>query len=518
MKIDFENISQRILALPLPARNYKGLYAGKSNALFVMEGPTVDPLGGDGPEECTVQKFDLTKRKVEKFAEKAKAFAVANNREKVLYQKGEDWFLTGAEGAAKDGDGQLKLDGFQIAVDPRAEWRQMYHETWRIERDFFYDPGHHGLDIKASEARYQPYLEELSSRSDLNFLFEEMLGEMTVGHMFVGGGDQPEVKHVKVGLLGADYSIDNGRYRFARIYDGENWNPDLRAPLTEPGINVAVGDYLLAVDGRELPGTAEIYSFFQDKADKLVTLRVGPNADGTGAREVKVKPVDDEDGLRNRAWVEENRRTVDRLSSNRLAYLHLPDTHAGGYKAFNRYFFAQIDKQGFVIDERFNHGGLLADYFVDYLHRKVLSNIANREGADYSLPLGASAGPKVMIINEFAGSGGDALPWYFRKLGIGPLVGRRTWGGLVGIGGYPQLMDGGRVTAPHEAVYGTEGQYEVENKGVAPDFDVELDPKAWRAGRDLQLEKAVQVALESLAANPPAPFKRPPYPNYHPQP
>jgi tricorn protease len=518
VKIDFENIGQRILALPMPAKNYKGLYAGKSNSFFALEGPTVDPLGEEGPEECVVQKFDLTKRKAEKFADGVKFFEVANNREKVLFQKGDDWFLTSADAPAKDGDGQLKLDGFQIAIDPRAEWRQMYHETWRIERDFFYDPGHHGLDLDATETRYKPYLDGLASRADLNFLFEEMLGEMTVGHMFIGGGDVPEVKHIRVGLLGADYSIANGRYRFSKIYDGENWNPGLRAPLTEPGVNVAVGDYLLAVDGRDIPGTAELYSFFQDKADKLVTLRVGPNSDGSGARDVKVKPVGDEHGLRNRAWVEDNRRTVDRLSSNRLAYIHLPDTYGGGYTAFNRYFFAQIDKQGFVIDERFNHGGLLADYFVDYLHRKVLSNVANRDGADYSLPLGASSGPKVMIINEFAGSGGDALPWYFRKLEIGPLVGRRTWGGLVGIGGYPELIDGGTVTAPSEAIYGTTGQYEVENKGVAPDFEVELDPKAWREGRDTQLEKAVQLALESLAKNPPAPFKRPAYPNYHPKP
>jgi tricorn protease len=517
VKIDFENISQRILALPMPPRNYKGLYAGKSNVLFALEGPTVDPLSGNGPPECVVQKFDLTKRKAEKFTDKVKAFSVSHNREKVLFQTGDDWFLTGADAAPKDGDGKLKLDDFQIPVDPRAEWRQMYHETWRIERDFFYDPGHHGLDLTATEARYEPYLEGLASRSDLNFLFEEMLGEMTVGHMFIGGGDFPEVKRVKVGLLGADYSIENGRYRFSRIYDGENWNPDLRAPLTEPGVKVAVGDYLLAVDGRDVPGKAELYAFFQDKADKLVTLRVGPNADGSGARDIKVKPVDAEDGLRNRAWVEDNRRTVDRLSSNRLAYVHLPDTHAGGYRAFNRYFFAQVNKQGFVIDERFNHGGLLADYFVDYLHRKVLSNVAHREGADYSLPLGASDGPKVMLINEFAGSGGDALPWYFRKLGIGPLVGHRTWGGLVGIGGYPQLIDGGRVTAPHLALYGTEGQWEVENKGISPDFEVELDPKAWRTGHDLQLEKAVQVALDSLATNPPTTFKRPPYPNYHPK-
>ena len=515
--IDFDNIGQRIVALPMPARNYKGLYAGKSNVVFVLEGPTVDSLDDDGSPKCVVQRFDLAKRKAEKFTDGVTEFAVTGDREKVLFKRNDDWFLTKADGPASDDGGKLTFDGFQIPVDPRAEWRQMYHETWRIERDFFYDPAHHGLDINAAERRYQPYLAGLASRADLNFLFEEMLGELTVGHMFIHGGDLPEERHIKVGLLGADFVIEKGHYRFARIFNGENWNPDLRAPLTEPGVNVAVGDFLLAVDGRPVPGTAELYTFFQDKADTLVTLRVGTNTDDSSAHDVKVKPVGNEHGLRYRAWVEDNRRTVDVLSSNRLAYVHLPDTQGAGYRAFNRYFFAQVDRQGFIIDERFNHGGLLADYVVDYLHRKVLSNVAGREGMDYSLPAGASSGPKVMMINEFSGSGGDALPWYFRKLGIGPLVGRRTWGGLVGIGGYPELMDGGTVMAPHWAIYGTIGQFEVENKGVKPDFDVELDPKAWRAGRDFQLEKAVQVALESLATNPPAVFQRPTYPNYHQQ-
>jgi tricorn protease len=517
VKIDFDNLSQRILALPMEARNYEGLFPGKSGAFFVLEGPTVDPAYGEGPPECTVWKLASPKSEAERFADNVKAFVLAGNREKVLFQKGDDWFLTGADKPPKEGDGRLKLDGFRIAVNPRAEWRQMYHEAWRLERDFFYDPGHHGLDLQAAEARYQVYLEGLACRSDLNLLFEEMLGELTAGHLYITGGDLPEVKPVNVGLLGADYSVEHGRYRFSRIYNRENWNPDLRAPLAEPGLNVVAGDYLLAVDGRDLPGTAELYAFFQDRADKLVTLRVGPDPGGAGARDVKVKPVNNEQDLRNRAWVEDNRRTVDRLSSNRLAYVYLPDTSVAGYRAFNRYYFAQIEKQGFIIDERFSAGGSFSDYIVDWLHRQVLINIANREGADYSLPVGASAGPKVMLINEFAGSGGDALPWFFRKLGIGPLVGRRTWGG-VGVLNYHPLMDGGKVAAPDSCAYGTQGQWEVENKGISPDFEVELDPEAWRAGRDLQLEKAVQVALESLARHPPVPSKRPPYPNYHPKP
>jgi tricorn protease len=515
IKIDFDHLSQRFVPLPMTARNYKGLLAGQSDTLFALEGPAVDASSDEGPPECTVWKFDLAQREEAQFADGVKAMAVSSNRKKVLYQKGDDWYVTGSEQPPKESDEPLDFDGFQISVDPRAEWRQMYHQAWRFERDFFYDPGLHGLDLKAAEARYQVYLDGLASRSDLNFLFEEMLGEISVGHLWASGGDLPEVKPPKVGLLGADYAIEHGRYRFARIYTGENWNPDLRAPLAEPGLNIVSGDYLLAVDGREVAGTNELYTFFQHKADKLVTLRVGPNPDGAGARNVKVKPVENEHDLRNRAWIEDNRRTVDRLSSNRLAYIYMPDTESGGYKAFNRYFFAQIEKQGYVVDERYNAGGSFSDYFAGHLGSRMLVNVANRDGLDYALPVGASAGPKVMLINEFAGSGGDALPWFFHKLGIGPLVGRRTWGSITVLNELV-LMDGGKVTAPDSSGYGTEGKWEVENKGIAPDIEVELDPKAWRAGRDLQLEKAVQIALKTLARHPPAAVKRPPYLNYHP--
>ena len=513
VKIDFDGIGQRIVAVPLPAKNYKGLHAGKTNALFALEGPTVDS-GEDGQPEVTVQRFDLAKRKTEKFADKVKGFAISANHEKVLFQKGDDWFITGADAAPKEGDGQLKLEGCQLEIHPAEEWRQIYREAWHLQRDFFYDPGYHGLDLKAAEEKYRVYLDGLQSRSDLNFLMEEMLGELTVGHMFMGGGDLPEVKHVRAGLLGADFTVENGRHRIARIYTGENYNPDLRAPLTEPGVNVAVGDYLLAVDGRDLAGTVELYSFFQDKAGRQVVLRVGPNPGGAGGRDVTVKTIDDEHGLRQRAWVEENRRTVDRLSNGKLAYLHLPDTAMLGLTAFNRYYFPQMGRPGVVVDERFNHGGQLDDYYVDFLQRKVLSAWTGRDGLDLVSPMGANDGPKVLLINEFAGSGGDAFPWNFRRLGIGPLVGKRTWGGLVGIGGYPSLIDGGRLTAPRTAVYGREGRYEVENIGVAPDVDVELDPKAWRAGHDTQLEKAVEVALDRLAKSPPPVLRKPPFPNY----
>ena len=433
----------------------------------------------------------------------------------MLFRQGEQWVIAGADQAPKVGEGVLKLADMEVFVDPRAEWRQMYHEVWRIERDFFYDPGFHGLDLKAAERFYEPYVAGISTRADLNYLFEEMLGNMTVGHMFIRGGTQPEVPKIKVGLLGADYSVENGRYRFVRVYNGENWNPQLQAPLTQPGVNVTAGEYLLAVRGRDVHSSDNLYSFFQETAGKQIVLKVGPNPDGSGSREVTVVPVESEKALRHLAWIEANRRKVDHLSGGKLAYVYLPDTAMGGFTNFNRYFFAQVGREGAVLDERYNHGGDIADYIIEYLNRRPMARITTREGEDITDPTQAIYGPKVMIINQFAGSGGDAMPWYFRKAGIGPLIGEKTWGGLIGIGGYPPLMDGGRVTAPRWAFYGLRGEWEVENHGIAPDVEVDLDPKLVREGHDPQLERAVTVALEMLKKNPPPTYERPRYPNYH---
>jgi tricorn protease len=350
----------------------------------------------------------------------------------------------------------------------------------------------------------------------LNYLFQEMLGELTVGHLYVSGGDVPNPNRVAGGLLGCDYAIENGRYRFAKIYDGENWNPQLRAPLTQPGVNVQEGDYLISVAGRNVTATDNVYAFFEGTADKQVLIKVAPNADGSNAREVTVVPVASESGLRNLAWVEGNRRKVEKLSNGKLAYIWLPDTAGGGYTNFNRYYFSQLDKDGAVIDERFNSGGQAADYVIDYLRKPLNSYWALRDGEDRRQPFGTMPGPKAMIVNEYAGSGGDYMPWMFRRAQIGPLIGKRTWGGLVGIGGTPILMDGGQVTAPNFGFYTPEGKWEVENHGVAPDIEVELDPAAWRRGGDPQLERAVEYLLEELKKHPRTPKPpRPPFPNYH---
>jgi len=513
VRIDFEGIGQRILALPVPARNYQGLSAGKEGEVFLQEAPS--DFAGDGPTPLTIQKFDLKKRKLDKLVDNVTAFIVSANGDKMLCKQGDQWRITPTAEPPKPDAAPLKLADMEVWVNPREEWKQMYHEVWRIERDFLYDPHAHGLDLAAAEKFYSPFLESVSTRDDLNYLFTEMLGNLTLGHVFLGGGDRPEPPKVKVGLLGADYSIENGRYRFAKVYNGENWNPQLRAPLTQPGVNVKAGDYLLAVNGRELRGSDEIFSFFQETAGKQVVLKVGPDPSGTGAREVTVVPADDEFRLRHLDWIESNRRKVDRMTGGRVAYVHLPDTANGGYTNFNRYFFAQVGKDAAILDERYNHGGDLADYIIDHLRRPLMSLMTTREGHDFSSPAGAIYGPKVMIVNEFAGSGGDAMPWYFRKAAIGPLIGNRTWGGLVGIYDYPELVDGGGVTAPRVAIYGLQGEWEVENRGIAPDVEVDMDPALVRQGHDPQLEKAIEVVLEQLKKNPLPEYKRPEYPNYH---
>jgi tricorn protease len=524
--IDFERIDQRVIALPIPSLDFVDLRVGKANKLYLIEEPVTGPET-TGPARYSVHAFDLEKRKVDKVLEGISAFDVSANGEKVLYRQEQKWLIkaadglgaaAGSSGGPGGGDGGssgvLGTDTLQVRVDPKVEWRQMFNEVWRSERDFFYDPNLHGLDVAKARATYAPYVDAVAHRADLTHLFTEMLNQLTIGHMFIAGGDAPRPDTVPGGLLGCDFRIDNGRYRFARIYSGENWNPSLRAPLTQPGVEVRVGDYLLAVNGRELRAADNVHAFFENTADRQVVIRVGPNADGSGARDVTVVPIRSEAGLRNRAWIEANRRRVDELSAGALAYIYVPDTSSEGYASFNRYFFAQTEKRGAVVDERFNGGGALADHIVEYLSRPLLNYIYFREGRDVPTPLGAIYGPKAMIINELAGSGGDALPWYFRKMQIGPLVGKRTWGGLVASFPAPRLMDGGFVTAPDAAIYGLDGQWEVENVGVGPDVDVDLDPKVWREGRDPQLERAVALLMEELRKNPSPMPKRPAFPTY----
>lgn len=510
IRVDLDGIEQRMISIPqIPNRNFVGLYAGKAGIIYILEIPQ---SGGFG---LTLHKFDLEKRKLEEAKTGIGAFRISANGEKMMFSQGPSWSIVSTTIPTPPGQGIVKTSEMEVYVDPRAEWKQMFNEIWRGERDFFYDPNTHGLDIEKAKKLYAPYLEVVAHRDDLNYLFREMLNQITVGHMYINGGEIPRPNFVSGGLLGADYKIENGRYRFAKVFNGENWNPQARAPLTAPGVNIKAGEYLIAVNGRNLTATDNIYQFFESTANKQVVIKVSANADGSNSRNVTVVPTATENGLRSLAWIEDNRRTVDKLSGGKLGYVYIPNTGGPGFTNFQRYFFAQTNKQGAVIDERFNGGGLLADYIVEYLNRAQLGRIAFRDGKDWNVPAGAIYGPKAMLINELAGSGGDAMPWFFRKLKVGALVGKRTWGGLVRASGPPALMDGGSVTAPNGAVYGLDGEWEVENIGVPPDIEVEFDPALWRQGRDPQLEKAVEWCLEELKKNPPKDYKRPAYPNYH---
>ncbi|MSU51476.1 MAG: protease [Opitutus sp.] len=515
--IDFEGFSQRIITLPLPERNYGQLTTGKEGIFYVLAGPQIADGRGEGGGKSALQRFDLKTRKTEKILDGVEEFHLAARGEKMLWKSGTSWFIGGSDKAPKAGEGVLKLDSFEVWIEPRAAWRQMFKEVWRIERDFFFDSGYHGIDLAQAQRIYARFLDGIASRADLNYLFAEMLGQLSIQHMYVAGGARPEMKEIKVGLLGADYKIAGDRYQFARVFDGENWNPSTKAPLTQLSVNVKAGEFLLAVNGRELRTNEEVFAFFAGTVSKQTVLRVGPNIDGTGARDVIVVPVASESSLRNLAWIEGNRRKVEELSGGKIAYVYVPDTAMPGYTSFNRYFFAQVGKQGAVIDERFNGGGQLADYIVDYLNRPLRTRIVSREGVVSDSPGAAIFGPKAMLIDEFAGSGGDALPWYFRKAGTGTIVGTRTWGGLVGIGGYPVLIDGGTVTAPHMAFYDLNGKWEVENVGIAPDTEMPHDPKLVRQGRDPQLEKGVEIVLAELKKNPPKDYSIPPYPRYPPR-
>jgi tricorn protease len=541
IKIDMENIGGRIVALPVPARNYVGLAAGKAGIIYLLDGPilNIDFLDSlIGLPVTTVYRFDCATQGTQRVVEDVTSFRLASNAEKMLYSKGGQWVIApvqeGPDDAARPGTA-LRLDSLRIQVDPRAEWTHMFHEVWRDERDLFYDPGLHGLDLAKAQQTYAPFLSNISSRDDLNYLFEEMLGNLTISHMAAGGGDMPQLEHIHVGFLGADYSVDHERYRFARIYGGDpwqnpvrpsalpgadvgdSWNARISAPLTQPGSTVRVGEYLLAVNGQEVRPTRDLYAYFEGLAGKALVIKVGDSPDGRAARDVTVIPVEDEITLRNFAWVEDNRRKVDQMTGGRVAYVYLPDTRADGFASFNRYFFAQVGKEAAIIDERYNQGGYQSDYFVDYLRRPRSYYFHARVGTDITVPLEAIFGPKVMIINEMAGSGGDSLPWSFHNAGIGPLIGTRTWGGLVG--GYlwnVRLMDGGFATLPNLGFYTPNDGWGVENHGVAPDIAVENDPKSVREGGDPQLETAAREVLKRLQSNPPpTPPQLPPFPDYH---
>ena len=514
VRIDLNGISQRVLAVNIPVGDYNNLTAGAAGTFYYTE-----PFTGGAPGTLRLQRYQLRERAAAPFLDGSiRSYSISADKKKLLYQAGDGanrWGVVSTERPAKVGDGPLNVAQLETRVDPRAEWSQIYRETWRIQRDFFYDARMHGADWQSIYDKYKPLLASVGHRADLGYVIAMMGGELTVGHSYLTApGDVPSEDPVSVGLLGADFEIADGHYRIKRIYTGENWNPDLRAPLSAPGIQVAEGDYVLEVNGRPLAPPTNIYSLFEGTANRQTLVRVNKTPSLEGSRVITVVPVASEDTLRTRAWIENNRRLVDKLSNGKLAYVWLPNTANPGYTSFTRYFYAQQDKDGAVIDERYNHGGMVADYIVNELDRKLMGYFALRDGTPSTSPIAGIYGPKVMLINESAGSGGDALPYMFRLRKIGPLIGTRTWGGLVGTLGIPATIDGGGITAPSLAFYNLKGEWDVENIGVAPDIEVEYTAADVMKGRDPQLERAVQEALRLLELNPvrrvprPAPIDR----------
>lgn len=506
VRVDFAGADRRILALPMPVQNYQATVAGPKGTVFIGE-------FGDGPG-MTLHKFSLEDRKADVFTRGVSAVSVSNDGKKMLFRSGRNWRVVDTGRPPEANGGNLTV-ALRMRLDRMEEWRQMFDEAWRYERDFFYDPGMHGNDWNAVRRRYAPLVPYVRHRSDLNYVFDQVNGELSVGHSFVGGGDYPDVDTVRVGLLGADLEASEGRWRIKRIYTFESWNPGLAAPLDRPGMRVSEGTYLVGVNGHELTTDEDPYQALDGTAGVQTVLNLNDRPTMDGAWTETVEPIRSESALRQRAWVEGNRKKVDELSGGKLAYAWIPNTGGPGVVSFNRYFFAQQDKQGAVIDERYNGGGNLDDYMVDYMTRTLRAAITNEVpgGAPFLLPQGV-LGPKVLLINERAGSGGDYFPWAFRQQKVGPLIGTRTWGGLVKSSTHYAMIDGGSLTAPDNAVFDPlNNRFIAENEGVPPDIEVLLDARSVAAGRDPQLERAVQEALRLLEAQGGVPrVTPPPYP------
>ncbi len=505
VRVDFDGIQRRTVPLPMPVSRYRFAVAGPAGSLFVGEQVP------DGPG-AILHKFTLEKREAQKFLEGIGDVTVSADGKKMLFRSQDKWSVVGTDAPPEAGKGVIDV-ALRMHLDRQAEWRQIFEEAWRYERDFFYDPNLHGADWEAVHERYTPLLPYVRHRADLTYLLDQIGGELSVGHSFVFGGDFPKVDKPSVGLLGADLVADQGRFRIQRIYTFESWNPKLQAPLDRPGLKIEEGHYIVAVNGTELTADDDPYRLLDGTAGRQTVLHVNDKPSMDGAWTVTVEPVDSEGALRQRAWVEDNRRRVDELSEGKLGYVWVPNTGQPGVISFNRYFFAQQDKLGAVIDERFNGGGLLDDYMVDLMTRRLRAAITNEVpgGRPFVLPAGI-LGPKVLLINQASGSGGDFFPWVFRQQRAGPLVGTRTWGGLVKSSVHYPLVDGGALTAPDNAVFDpTAGKWIAESEGVAPDIEVLQDARTVAEGRDPQLERGVAEVLRLLAEQPPPKIGPPPF-------
>lgn len=513
VRIDFEGLEQRILAIPIGASAYTNLYPGPEGTVFYA-----DP---NPKENITVlHKYSFKDRKSTEFVRGFLYATTSNDRKNLLYRSAAGWFIVGTTTPPRAGEGKLATETMKVYVEPAKEAEQIFREGWRYQRDFLYVDNVHGAPWDKVFNWYKPWLKHVQHRTDLNYIIDILGGEVSIGHSYTSGGDFPDVPVIPGGLLGADYEQHNGLFRIKKIYTGENWNPDLSSPLSGPGIDVKEGDYIVEVDGKPLTAAMNIFSLFEGKANRQVKIKVNSKPGTDIDRVVTVVPIASEAGLRSRDWVEGNRRKVEALSDGQLAYVYVPNTGNGGYTYFNRYYFSQQDKKGVIIDERNNGGGSAADYMIDILNRQLFGYFNNRVAGHKvsTTPMSGIWGPKVMIANENSGSGGDLFPYMFKKAKIGPIVGTRTWGGLVGTWDTPPFIDGGRMVAPRGGFFDTDGEWAVEGEGISPDIEVMQDPKALLEGHDPQLERAVVEAKKLMSTQgielkkepaPPIRYKRP---------
>ena len=490
--IDLDGISQRVLSVNLPLRHYTSLVAGTKDYVFIAE--NVPNQEGE-----TLLRYNFKDKKSEVFLSPINHVTTSQDRKQLLYQGKDYWGIVKTDAIPKLGDGKLTID-LKMKIVPQEEWKQIFREGWRYQRDFLYVDNVHGAPWKQIYDWYAPWLEHCRHRTDLNYIVDILGGEVSIGHSYTSGGDFPDVKKINIGLLGADVAVENGGFRIKKIYNGESWNPELKAPLAVPGVDVHVGDYIVAVNGKSLDVSNNFFSYFENRADKQIKLSVNSAPTLNNARLFMVVPIADETALHSRDWVEGNRRKVDSMSKGLLAYVYIPNTGRPGYTYFNRYYFSQMEKKGAVIDERNNGGGSAADYMVDVMARQLQGYFNSRvEGhKPFTVPNAAIWGPKVMIINERAGSGGDLMPYLFHQMKIGPLVGVRTWGGLVGTWDTPPFIDKGRMVAPRGGFYDLNGKWAVEGEGISPDIEVSQNPADVLNGHDPQLERGVQEALNLL--------------------
>lgn len=510
--IELAGIQQRIVPFPVQPGNYQGLAVAKGKAWWLSR-PTGELTAGPAPQKGALKAFDLEKRKEQEVLPAVERFEVAADGSKVLYKLEKSWTLMepkdgppGAPREAKPGEGALKLDGLKLELDPRAEWDQIYAETWRLFRDFFYLPDMGQVDWPAMRARYQPLLAHVTHRFDLNYVLGELVGELATGHTYVGGGDLPKVERLPVGTLGADLVLDRaaGRWRIARILPAQPWVEGRATPLAAPGVKVAEGDWLLAIEGQELTARDEPYRLLAQAPGRTVTLTVNGKPEKAGARELQVQPLANDQELRYLDWVEANRRKVDQASGGKVGYLHIPDMGARGLTEFIRQFYAQSGKDGLVVDVRSNGGGFVSQMILERLRRRLMGMSNLREQRPFTYPAAAVSGPMAALANQYSASDGDIFPHYFRAYGLGPVIGQRTWGGVVGIRGlYSAMVDGGYSNVAEFGIYDLERRWMVENEGVAPDVEVDNTPADLAAGRDPQLDRAVAEVLKQLAARPP---------------